>query len=162
MIQTSKIKRIKIIFLSSIALLLVMLFALSFTSTDGASSVVGGHKTESPEEQQQQTQQPKKQGKVSPQSAGCVVCHTGSESMHFDGDEELDIGCADCHGGDPKETQDKNKAHVQPRYLKPGTNTANIERLGALWNKESDEYIRFVNPGDFRAANLDYGTCRDR
>ena len=106
-------------------------------------------------------QQPKKQT-MNPRSLGCVVCHAGSESMHADGDDELDIGCADCHGGDPKETQDKIKAHVQPRYLKAGTNTANIERLGALWNKESDEYIRFVNPGDFRAADLACGKCHER
>ena len=30
-------------------------------------------------------------------------------------------------------------------------------RLNAVWNKESDEYIRFVNPGDFRAADLACG-----
>ena len=43
-----------------------------------------------------------------------MICHTGheEESMHIDGDEDLDIGCADCHGGDPAETTDKKKAHV--------------------------------------------------
>src|SRR5262245_53090809 len=142
--QTNKIKRVKITFLLIIALLLAMSFAFSSNKTEATSSVVVGHETENPE--QQEAQQPKK-GNMNPRSLGCVVCHTGSESMHADGDDELDIGCADCHGGDPKETQDKIKAHVQPKYLKTGTDTANIERLAALWNKESDEYIRFVNPG---------------
>src|SRR5215813_142345 len=158
--QTSKIKRVKITFLLFIALLLAMSFALSNSKTEATSSVVVGHETESPE--RQDAQKPKKQANMNPRSLGCVVCHTGSESMHADGDDELDIGCADCHGGDPKETQDKIKAHVQPRYLKPGENTANIERLAALWNKESDEYIRFVNPGDFRAADVACGKCHER
>ena len=78
--------------------------------------------------------------------------------MHIDGDEDLDIGCADCHGGDPAETTDKKKAHVQPRVLKE-EETKNPVRLNAVWNKESDEYIRFVNPGDFRAADLACGKC---
>src|SRR5262245_22282965 len=159
--QTIKIKRVKITFLLFIALLLAMSFALSSSKTEATSSVVVGHEAESSAQQQPEAQQPKKQT-MNPRSLGCVVCHAGSESMHADGDDELDIGCADCHGGDPKETHDKIKAHVQPRYLKPGTNTANIERLGALWNKESDEYIRFVNPGDFRAADLACGKCHDR
>jgi hypothetical protein len=158
--QTSKIKRVKITFLLFIALLLAMSFALSSSKTEATSSVVVGHGTES--SAPQEAQQPKKQATVNPRSMGCVVCHAGSESMHADGDDELDIGCADCHGGDPKETQDKLKAHVQPRFLKPGENTANVERLQALWNKESDEYIRFVNPGDFRAADLACGKCHER
>src|SRR5262245_47380328 len=132
--QTSKIKRVKITFLLSIALLLAMSFALSGSKTEATSSVVVGHGTEG-SERQQEAQQPKKQT-MNPRSLGCVVCHAGSESMHADGDDELDIGCADCHGGDPKETQDKIKAHVQPRYLKPGTKPTNHERLGPLRKKE--------------------------
>src|SRR5215510_14939144 len=114
--QTSKIKRVKITFLLSIAILLAMSFALSNSKTDATSSVVVGHETESSEPQE--AQKPKKTN-MNPRSLGCVVCHTGSESMHADGDDELDIGCADCHGGDPKETMNKVKAHVQPRILKP-------------------------------------------
>src|SRR6266511_227412 len=118
MMQTNKIKRFKIIFLSLLALVLAMSF-------------------------------------------GCVICHTGSESMHFDGDDELDIGCADCHGGDPTETTNKYKAHVLPRSRKP-EETYNPTRVAADWNKESDEYIRFVNPGDFRAADAACGKCQER
>ena len=42
-----------------------------------------------------------RQTRVNPKSAGCIVCHTGTESMHIDGDDSIGIGCADCHGGDP-------------------------------------------------------------
>ena len=31
------------------------------------------------------------------------------------GDDDLGIGCTDCHGGDPAEATDKKKAHVEPR-----------------------------------------------
>src|SRR5262245_58871725 len=133
--QTSKTKRVKITFLLFIALLLPRSFALSSSKTAATSSVVVGHEAESSAQRQPEAQQPKKQT-MNPRSLGCVVCHAGSESMHADGDDELDIGCADCHGGDPKETQDKIKAHVQPRYLKPGTKPTNHERLGPLRKKE--------------------------
>ena len=110
MIQTSKIKRVKIILLSLLALVLAMSFALSNNKTEGASSATVGHKAED-SEGQQPAQQQKKPAKVSPQSAGCVVCHTGSESMHMGGDDgrhyrlagEIDArgtcGCRDFAAG---------------------------------------------------------------
>ena len=160
MMQMNKIKRIKIIFLSLLALVLAISLAMSNTTTEATSSVVFGHKAE--DSVTPQAQQAKKITRNA-RSVGCVICHTGhdEESMHIDGDEELDIGCADCHGGDPTETTDKKKAHVQPRLLKE-EDTKNPVRLNALWNKESDEYIRFINPGDFRAADLACGKCHER
>jgi hypothetical protein len=159
MMQTNKIKRVKIIFLSLLALVLALSFAMSNTRTEATSSVVVGHRAE--DSDQPQAQQEKKKTTKNPRSVGCVICHTGSESMHFDGDEELDIGCADCHGGDPTETTNKYKAHVLPRNRKP-EETYNPTRTNADWNKESDEYIRFVNPGDFRAADVACGKCHER
>ncbi|MGE0102115.1 MAG: hypothetical protein AB7H86_07070 [Blastocatellales bacterium] len=100
-----------------------------------------------------------RQKKVKATSVGCIVCHKNSESMHADGDEDLDIGCADCHGGNPNETVDKEKAHVQPRHPEFWKSSANPERINTMWLKESDEYVRFVNPGDFRAADLACGKC---
>jgi hypothetical protein len=107
--------------------------------------------------------QQQRQKKINPKSQGCLTCHTGSESMHPSGDDDLGIGCADCHGGDPAATV-KEKGHVQPRYPKLWKSTANPSELHALWNKESDEFVRFVNPGDFRAADLSCGTtdCHPR
>ncbi len=159
----SLVKRVKIIFLFCLAIALALSFALLNRKTEAVSSATSriavGHETENAGQQPQQAQ---KQTKVSPQSAGCVVCHAGVESMHYDGDDELDIGCADCHGGDPKETQDKMKAHVLPRNKELLDSTANREQVNAAWLKESDEYIRFINPGDFRAADLACGKCHER
>jgi cytochrome c553 len=161
MIQTNKIKRVKIIFLSLLAFALALSFAVSNNKTEATSSVVVGHNAEGTEQPQAQQEKEKKKTTNNPRSVGCVVCHIGSESMHFDGDDELDIGCADCHGGDPKETQNKYKAHILPRNRKP-EETNNPTRVYADWNKESDEYVRFVNPGDLRAADAACGKCHER
>ncbi|HEY6403661.1 MAG TPA: hypothetical protein VI479_19720, partial [Blastocatellia bacterium] len=130
---------------------------MSNSKTEATSSVSIGHR----DDDSSPPQEAKKKASTHPQSIGCVVCHTGSESMHADGDEELNIGCADCHGGDPKELVDKKKAHVQPRSRKP-EETSNPTQVNASWNKESDEYIRFVNPGDFRASDVACGKCHER
>src|SRR5262245_12452743 len=130
MIQTTKIKRVKIIFLSLLVFVLAMTFAMSNSKTEATSSVTVGNR----EEDSAKPQEAKKKPTNNPRSIGCVVCHTGSESMHIDGDDELDIGCADCHGGDPKELVDKKKAHIQPRTLK-ARETANPTRIAANWNK---------------------------
>ncbi|MGH9852083.1 MAG: hypothetical protein ACREBD_19780, partial [Blastocatellia bacterium] len=163
--QVSKVNRVKIIFLLCLAFVAALSYGLPNRKTEAVSSaaskVVVGHTT-GDAEQQQSPQQPQTQDKVNPRSAGCVVCHVGTESMHFDGDDELDIGCADCHGGDANETRDKEKAHVQPRNPKLWKSTANPEQLNAAWLKESDEFIRFINPGDFRAADISCGKCHER
>jgi hypothetical protein len=165
--QVSKVNRVKIVFLLLITFVAVLSYALSSRKTEtvasAASQVVVGHATENAGQGQSPQQTPQQtQTKVNPRSAGCVVCHVGIESMHFDGDDELDIGCADCHGGDANETRDKEKAHVQPRNPKLWKSTANPEQLNAAWLKESDEFIRFINPGDFRAADISCGKCHER
>lgn len=175
--QISTIKRIKIFFLFCIAFVIALSAWVSSDKTEAGSKVVlpGTSQAQGGDAKQEQkpAQQPKKnpldqqgqrKGFKNEMSAGCVVCHVGVESMHFDDDEELDIGCSDCHGGDPTETQNKKKAHVQPKnesIFKEGE-TATPERLAALWNQESDEFVRFVNPGDFRAADIACGKCHER
>ena len=81
--------------------------------------------------------------------------------MHADGDDDVGVGCADCHGGDPAATT-KEQGHVKARFPDIWKSTANPERLAAAWNKESDEFVRFVNPGDFRAADVSCGKCHER
>src|SRR5215475_14294442 len=160
MIQTNKIKRVKIIFLSLLAFALAMSFAVSNIKTEATSSVTVGNRGEDPG----QGKEAKKKTTTNPKSIGCVVCHTGhldEESMHFDGDEELNIGCSDCHGGDPTETVNKYKAHVLSRNRKP-EDTSDLKRINADWNKESDDYVRFINPGDIRAADAACGKCHER
>src|SRR5271170_1459698 len=61
------------------------------------------------------------------QSAGCVSCHTATDSASMHAESVVVIGCADCHGGDPtvmaagvpktaEYIQATRKAHVQPRF----------------------------------------------
>lgn len=116
---------------------------------------------------------------------GCLSCHAGSEPMHNtrdgklkdDGTDRMSLTCSACHGGNPFPRVDEGAkvkrgdaefdkvmraAHVAPRYParwagKDGKySSANPERTNALLAAESREFVRFVNPGDFRVAEL---TC---
>ena len=84
------------------------------------------------------------------------------------------LGCTDCHGGNaairgdaslahdaPAYVAAREKAHVLPRYPASWNypSSANPKRGYALLNKEAPEYIRFVNPGDYRVARDACGAC---
>lgn len=140
--QASQIKRAKFIFLAALALMLALGL---WTNNEGPRAA-------------EPTQ---RQPKINPKSVGCISCHKGTESMHADNDDDVGVGCADCHGGDPTATT-KEQGHVKPRFPEIWKSTANPERLNATWNKESDEFIRFINPGDFRAADVSCGKCHER
>ena len=90
-------------------------------------------------------------------SHGCVVCHLNTGDMHTT--DTVNLGCTDCHGGEPNETKDKNRAHVLPRFPDAWRSSANPVRSYTLLNRESPEFIRFVNPGDLRVAHATCGTC---
>ena len=105
------------------------------------------------------------------QSQGCISCHTAidSASMHPTGTVQL--GCADCHGGnagvvflsgtarDSAAYDDaKKRAHVQPRHAENARSAANPVRAYTAWMRESAEFIQFVNPGDLRIAARTCGT----
>lgn len=66
------------------------------------------------------------------------------------------LGCTDCHGG-RADTTDKKQAHVAPRYPRLWPSTANPVRAYTLLNRESPDYVRFVNPGDLRALDRTCG-----
>jgi len=106
------------------------------------------------------------------QSAGCMTCHTKVDeaSMHPGG--TVRIGCADCHGGDPKVAvaagaaagstayeKAKQQAHPRATVAAFAKSSANPERAYTEWLRESQEYIRFINPGDLRVADRTCGTC---
>jgi len=107
-------------------------------------------------------------------SAGCVTCHTATDQPTMHASEAVVLGCADCHGGDATavwgglaDTQSKeyakvrDKAHVMPRFPKTWKypHSANPERTFSLLNTESPEFIRFVNPSDYRVAREACGSC---
>ncbi|TRW14852.1 LVIVD repeat-containing protein [Glacieibacterium frigidum] len=105
---------------------------------------------------------------------GCMSCHTATDewTMHKSG--AVVLGCTDCHGGDATVVAAKglgkkdsayvaarDKAHVLPRY--PGAwhfpHTANPKQSYTLLNKEAPEFIRFVNPSDYRVVRESCGAC---
>ncbi|MCW3837386.1 multiheme c-type cytochrome [Sphingomonas canadensis] len=111
---------------------------------------------------------------VSAKSEGCYSCHTRTDEPSMHATPAVRLGCTDCHGGDASVRGDPNlgfdaaeyvaardKAHVLPRYPK-GWNypsSANPTRSYTLLNKEAPEYIRFVNPGDYRVVRESCGAC---
>jgi hypothetical protein len=106
-------------------------------------------------------------------SAGCVTCHTSSDVASMHRSEAVVLGCADCHGGnagvsltDPTLKKGdaaylavQNKAHVLPRFPSAWPTSANPKRSYTLLNKESPEFIRFMNPSDYRVARESCGAC---
>ena len=115
-------------------------------------------------------------------STGCVSCHTQSDRKTMHATEAVVLGCTDCHGGDanvfapPGETYSADaagkargwssgylammdKAHVLPRYPDHWPGSANPQRSYTALLKEAPEFVRFINPGDLRAANEACGAC---
>jgi hypothetical protein len=110
-------------------------------------------------------------------SAGCLSCHVQTDAPTMHVSPAVQLGCTDCHGGDaaspaargrpelgyddPVNLAAMEKAHVLPRY--PGSwhypSSANAQRSYVLLNKESPEFVRFMNPGDYRAAREACGAC---
>ncbi len=107
-------------------------------------------------------------------SAGCVSCHVRSDAATMHVSPAVRLGCVDCHGGDaavrgdpalaridPAYVAAREKAHVLPRYPRDWNypSSANPKRSYSLLNREAPEFIRFVNPGDYRVAREACGAC---
>jgi len=107
---------------------------------------------------------------------GCVKCHNNIEPMHKynsrgdvydtidEGKDAVGLTCTACHGGNPVATTQK-EAHVQPKFPKEwgckngDCSSKNPERTNTLLAKESNAFVRFVNPGDFRVISQSCGEC---
>ena len=107
-------------------------------------------------------------------SAGCISCHTATDQLTMHATEAVVLGCSDCHGGnpairgnpslahtDPRYIAALNKAHVLPLYPKSWhwPSSANPQQSYTLLNRESPEFIRFVNPSDYRVVRQSCGAC---
>src|SRR3954470_5025190 len=107
-------------------------------------------------------------------SAGCVSCHTDSEARTMHPTPAVVLGCTDCHGGDaavqgddalahddPRYVAARDRAHVLPLYPKAWgwPSSANPKRSYTLLNRESPEFVRFVNPSDYRVVRHSCGPC---
>ncbi|MGH7095626.1 MAG: multiheme c-type cytochrome [Stellaceae bacterium] len=108
------------------------------------------------------------------QSAGCMTCHTTTDSVTMHSTPGVVLGCADCHGGNPmvmlppgarrgsaEYRRALDEAHVHPRFPAAWNypNAAIPQRTYTLLNKESPEFIRFMNPSDYRVAAKTCGSC---
>ncbi|PYS23824.1 MAG: hypothetical protein DMF72_07600 [Acidobacteria bacterium] len=108
-----------------------------------------------------------------PTLEGCLKCHDKIEPMHRygptvagaldkldNGKDGLGLACTACHGGNPVTTT-KEEAHVQPRFPRAWMRDGRFrvpENSGPLLARESDEFVRFINPGDFRVATKTCGS----
>ena len=107
-------------------------------------------------------------------SVGCVSCHSPVDAVSMHASPAVVLGCVDCHGGDAtavspagaaRESTEyiavRDRAHVLPRYPKSWhfPSSANPERTYTLLNREAPQFIRFVNPGDYRVARQSCGAC---
>ncbi len=98
-------------------------------------------------------------------SSGCISCHTSTDEPTMHPTKTVHLGCTDCHGGNssdsvasgaapnsPEYNSAKERAHVQPRDA-IFKNRSNLpERTYTKWLAESNEFVKFVNPGDLRVA----------
>ncbi|MDB5718420.1 MAG: repeat protein precursor, partial [Sphingomonas bacterium] len=111
---------------------------------------------------------------VEQKNGGCLSCHTKTDAGTMHRSPAVALGCVDCHGGnsaarndgglkpeDPGYRKILEKAHVLPRFPKAWDwpNSANPKRSYTLLNTEAPEYIRFVNPSDYRVARESCGAC---
>jgi hypothetical protein len=107
-------------------------------------------------------------------TAGCMSCHTATDSVTMHTSAGVNLGCADCHGGDATVTRAnvvqagseqyrrlEQKAHVEPRYPEAWKwpSSAKPKESYALLNEESPEFVRFENPSDYRVARESCGAC---
>ena len=114
------------------------------------------------------------QDQADAKSAGCISCHSASDEATMHAPKSVVLGCTDCHGGDagitapaalavnaPGYAKLRDEAHVLPRF--PAAwhfpHSANPERSYTLLNREAPEFVRFVNPSDYRAARDACGAC---
>ena len=98
------------------------------------------------------------QAEANGKSVGCLQCHQGVEPMHK-AEQNVVLGCTDCHGGNPARGLTKEQSHILPRNKEFWKTSANPPNSTAWINHESPEFIRFMNPADLRVAKESCGLC---
>ncbi|MFO1466322.1 MAG: hypothetical protein U1F35_07780 [Steroidobacteraceae bacterium] len=113
---------------------------------------------------------------VARKSAGCLGCHESTESATMHPQAGMSLGCTDCHGGWAEVGRNgsapgtaayataRDRAHVLPVFPKEWSypSSANPQRSYTLLNRESPDFVRFVNPSDYRVARESCGACHQR
>src|SRR6266850_2160317 len=98
------------------------------------------------------------QAEADRKSVGCLQCQQGVEPMHK-AEQNVVLGCTDCHGGNPARGLTKEQAHILPKNIEFWKTSAKPPNSNAWLNHESPEFIRFLNPGDLRVAQQSCGLC---
>jgi len=98
------------------------------------------------------------QAEADRKSVGCLQCHQGVEPMHK-AEQNVVLGCTDCHGGNAARGLTKEQAHILPKNREFWKTSAKPPNSNAWLNHESPEFIRFLNPGDLRVAQQSCGLC---
>ena len=103
-------------------------------------------------------------------SIGCWECHKGVEPMHK-AEQNVVLGCTDCHGGNSSRGLKKEQAHILPRNKefwnpiytdkadKDGilrTSSANPPNSNVWLNHESPEFIQFMLPPPRRWTSIEF------
>jgi len=111
---------------------------------------------------------------VDAKSDGCMSCHTRTDRKTMHQSPAVKLGCTDCHGGDASVhvpegaskgdqayAQARDSAHILPLYPDQWhtPSSANPKRSYTLLNYESREFIRFMNPSDYRVVREACGAC---
>ncbi|MFT7091877.1 MAG: hypothetical protein ACJAYW_001840, partial [Candidatus Azotimanducaceae bacterium] len=150
-------------------LLLLMVGALSSGTVYGAQA--GGAYVERIYELTPDAPRSQSVAEADEKSAGCMSCHTDTDSLSMHASPGVILGCTDCHGGDADvfyregEGHDAGhvleEAHVLPSYPEDWQfpHSKNPEVSYTLLNKEAKEFVRFVNPSDLRVAKEACGAC---
>jgi hypothetical protein len=154
----------------ALALALLALAAPPFVraASEGETPVARSYAPQSPAPERQTAQE------ALAKSLGCQSCHTASDHTTMHVNTGVILGCSDCHGGDakvmapqavaakdPAYIAAKQSAHILPRYPMAWNypSSANPQISYTLLNREAPEYVRFVNPGDYRVARDACGAC---
>ncbi|MFM7113809.1 MAG: hypothetical protein ACKO26_21955, partial [Planctomycetota bacterium] len=108
---------------------------------------------------------------VALKSDSCLSCHLDAQDPHCK--PSIRLGCTDCHGGNrhvvnptpgvfrggrPAGGPGGCPAAPPAKYPTAWRNSSNPVRSYTLLNRESPDFVRFVNPGDFRVAHVSCGT----
>jgi hypothetical protein len=92
-------------------------------------------------------------------SVGCMECHKTTDAHTMHTSPNVVLGCTDCHGGNPRRGLKLEQAHVHPAHPEVWVDSANPVNSNVALNHESAEFVRFINPGDLRAARQACGLC---
>ena len=103
---------------------------------------------------------------------GCTDCHGGDPSIRKPDGAVANRGPVEiptntnpgklvARNPDPAYRETMDKAHVLPRFPDEWNWPASAKPMETytLLNKESPEFVRFMNPSDYRVVNLSCGAC---